>query len=96
MANQPCRYRQAIKNQPLDTVLIKESLSKPLGTMLFIMGNVFVLSSMFKLGILGTYLGDHFGIIKEARITTFPFNVSEHPMYEGSTMLFLSYAIWYG
>ncbi|KAJ3397327.1 Phosphatidyl-N-methylethanolamine N-methyltransferase [Lobulomyces angularis] len=31
---------------------------------LFLVGNVLVLSSMWKLGVSGTYLGDYFGICK--------------------------------
>jgi phosphatidylethanolamine/phosphatidyl-N-methylethanolamine N-methyltransferase len=38
-------------------------------------------------------LGDHFGILMKSRITSFPFNVAEHPMYYGSTLCFLSMAL---
>lgn len=62
----------------------------------FSIGNVLVLSSFYRLGITGTYLGDHFGILMKQRITDFPFNWFSHPMYEGSTLVFLSYALWYG
>eukprot|EP00298_Acanthocystis_sp_HF-20_P011015 c19182_g1_i2.p1 GENE.c19182_g1_i2~~c19182_g1_i2.p1 ORF type:complete len:210 (+),score=44.48 c19182_g1_i2:50-679(+) len=57
-------------------------------------GNVLVLSSMYKLGVTGTYHGDHFGIFKKERVTSFPFNVLQNPMYDGATMIFLSGAIW--
>ena len=57
-------------------------------------GSFFVIFSMHSLGIHGTYHGDHFGIFKTERVTGFPFNVCEHPMYYGSTMLFLGTAIW--
>jgi phosphatidylethanolamine/phosphatidyl-N-methylethanolamine N-methyltransferase len=58
-------------------------------------GSMFVFFSMKSLGIHGTYLGDYFGILKTERVTGFPFNVVEHPMYYGSTMCFLGTAIWY-
>jgi len=56
------------------------------------LGAVFVASSMYKLGITGTYLGDHFGLLMKERVMTFPFNLVEHPMYEGAGMLFIGYA----
>lgn len=59
----------------------------------FGVGAVLVGSSMWKLGVTGTYLGDHFGILLDERITSFPFSVAEHPMYYGSTLCFLSYAL---
>jgi len=47
------------------------------------------------LGITGTYLGDYFGILMKERITGFPFNVTDDPMYNGGTLLFLGYALRY-
>ncbi|XP_034502622.1 phosphatidylethanolamine N-methyltransferase isoform X11 [Ailuropoda melanoleuca] len=37
--------------------------------------------------------GDYFGILKEARVTTFPFNVLDNPMYWGSTANYLGWAV---
>lgn len=51
---------------------------------------------MYALGVTGTYLGDYFGILMDAKVTGFPFNVSEAPMYHGSTLSFLATALWYG
>lgn len=61
---------------------------------LFIAGSVLVLSSMYKLGITGTYNGDYFGIFMKERVTSFPFSVTGNPMYTGSTMIFFSYACY--
>jgi phosphatidylethanolamine N-methyltransferase len=36
--------------------------------------------------------GDYFGILKEARVTTFPFSVLDNPMYWGSTANYLGWA----
>lgn len=81
---------------------------KLVGAGLFILGNIFVLSSMWALGITGTYLGisyslasdlyvgDYFGILMKDRVTSFPFNVLEHPMYVGSAMSFFGTSFWYG
>lgn len=60
------------------------------------LGNVLVLSSMWALGVTGTYLGDYFGIYMDKMVTSFPFNVTVSPMYYGSTMSFLGTALLYG
>lgn len=62
---------------------------------LIIAGNVLVGSSMWALGITGTYLGDYFGILMPAKVTSFPFNVTDAPMYYGSTMSFLGTSLLY-
>ena len=51
---------------------------------------------MYALGITGTYLGDYFGILMDAPVTSFPFNVTDAPMYHGSTLSFLAVAVWNG
>lgn len=51
---------------------------------------------MYALGITGTYLGDYFGILMPTRVTSFPFNITDAPMYYGSTMSFLGTAVLYG
>ena len=78
---------------------------------MFVVGSTLVVSSMWKLGVTGTYLGtrsgcgkiatkvknppgDYFGILMKERVTSFPFNVTNNPMYDGSTMCFLSTALW--
>lgn len=50
---------------------------------------------MWALGVTGTYLGDYFGILMDSKVTGFPFNVMDAPMYWGSTMSFLATALWY-
>lgn len=55
-----------------------------------------VLSSMWALGVTGTYLGDYFGILMDDIVTGFPFNVTNNPMYYGSTLSFLGTALWFG
>lgn len=51
---------------------------------------------MWALGITGTYLGDYFGILMDEMVTGFPFNVTDAPMYYGSTMSFVGSALWLG
>lgn len=62
---------------------------------LFALGAVLVAGAYYRLGILGTYLGDHFGILMKSRIESFPFNYFTHPMYEGSSLIFIAYSLWY-
>ncbi|CAG8557529.1 13646_t:CDS:2 [Funneliformis caledonium] len=87
-------YKKAIEDQPTFPSL-NNDYSKGLALVLFFTGNIFVLSSMYVLGVTGTYLGDYFGILMSERVTSFPFNVLENPMYYGSSMVFLSTALWY-
>jgi phosphatidylethanolamine N-methyltransferase len=56
-------------------------------------GLLLSLGSFFRLGITGTYLGDYFGILMKERVTGFPFNVTDDPMYNGGSLLFLGYAL---
>ncbi|KAJ8612646.1 hypothetical protein MRB53_037382 [Persea americana] len=50
---------------------------------------------MYALGVTGTYLGDYFGILMPYRVTSFPFNVTDAPMYWGSTCSFVGTALIY-
>jgi phosphatidylethanolamine N-methyltransferase len=63
--------------------------------LVFATGNILVISSMWALGITGTYLGDYFGILMEDRVTSFPFNVTNNPMYYGSALSFVGTALWF-
>ncbi|KAF2401179.1 phospholipid methyltransferase [Trichodelitschia bisporula] len=88
-------YERALRTQPTHPALL-HPLLKPLAAALFTSGNVLVLSSMWALGVTGTYLGDYFGILMDTMVTGFPFNVTKSPMYWGSTMSFLASALWFG
>lgn len=69
------------------------------GGVAFVIGQVLVLSSMWRLGVTGTYLGDYFGILMEEMVEGFPFNVwwaFGSPMYTGSTLCFLGISLWKG
>jgi len=89
-------YERALRDQPTHPFLTSSPLIKPLAGALFASGNVLVLSSMWALGVTGTYLGDYFGILMDEMVTGFPFNVSGSPMYWGSTLSFLATALWFG
>ncbi|EPY49411.1 phosphatidyl-N-methylethanolamine N- methyltransferase [Schizosaccharomyces cryophilus OY26] len=88
-------YQNALKQQPTFNLLLNPFLQL-FSKASFVVGSVFVLSSMYKLGIVGTYLGDYFGFLLPTRVTGFPFSVTENPMYNGSALCFLSTALRYG
>ncbi|EEB87898.1 hypothetical protein MPER_14552, partial [Moniliophthora perniciosa FA553] len=39
----------------------------------------------------GTYMGDYFEIQQKRRVTGFPFNILEHPMYTGTIYVHATY-----
>jgi len=69
------------------------SYMKIIGTICVMAGLTFAISSMIRLGVTGTYLGDYFGMLKNSRVTAFPYNVVDNPMYVGSTIAFLGLAV---
>ncbi|KIX08085.1 uncharacterized protein Z518_02740 [Rhinocladiella mackenziei CBS 650.93] len=85
-------YKNALDDQPLYPALYHPAV----GVVLFLIGNVLVLSSMWALGITGTYLGDYFGILMDQKVEGFPFNIAGAPMYWGSTLSFLGTALYKG
>lgn len=87
-----CSYNNALASQPANELLMHPAI-KALGALLFVAGQVFVLSSMWALGFTGTYLGDYFGILMDGMVKGFPFNVMGDPMYWGSSMCFAGYAL---
>ncbi|TDL14870.1 phospholipid methyltransferase [Rickenella mellea] len=87
-------YHRALQDQPR-IPLLPEPFSVVVPAVLFIVGQTFVLTSTYALGITGTFLGDYFGILMDHRVEGFPFNVVRDPMYIGSTMCFAATALWY-
>uniref|UniRef100_UPI0037E7FCDF phosphatidylethanolamine N-methyltransferase n=1 Tax=Semicossyphus pulcher TaxID=241346 RepID=UPI0037E7FCDF len=63
------------------------------GVALLVLGTVLVVSSFLALGFTGTFLGDYFGILMDKKVTGFPFNITENPMYWGSTANYLGLAL---
>lgn len=88
-------YERALRSQPSHPFL-QTDLSNYIAYAIIAAGNVLVLSSMWALGLTGTYLGDYFGILMDDIVTGFPFNITDAPMYYGSTMSFLGTAILFG
>ncbi|KAH8918143.1 phospholipid methyltransferase [Atractiella rhizophila] len=88
-------YREALLEQPSHP-LLKDPILQLYGSYACLgLGSIFVLSSMWALGVTGTYLGDYFGILMDSKVESFPFNVTNNPMYYGSTLNFLGTALRY-
>ncbi|KAK5626235.1 hypothetical protein RRF57_001950 [Xylaria bambusicola] len=88
-------YERALRHQP-SYPLLETTEAQCLAYALIAVGNILVISSTWALGITGTFLGDYFGILMDSIVTGFPFNVTDAPMYHGSTCSFLGTAILYG
>ncbi|CAL9737457.1 phosphatidyl-N-methylethanolamine N-methyltransferase [Monosporozyma servazzii] len=88
-------FDQALKHQEACKYLTNDYV-KYISYGIFGVGQLLVITSMYQLGITGTYLGDYFGILMKERVTGFPFNVSNNPMYQGSTLCFLATSLYYG
>ncbi len=90
----PTSYFCAIIEQP-HARLLPTPLDAIIPAALIVIGQTLVLASTWLLGITGRFLGDYFGIITDARVEAFPFNVIRGPIYVGSTMCFAGTALWY-
>ncbi|KAM5151982.1 phosphatidylethanolamine N-methyltransferase isoform 2-T2 [Mantella aurantiaca] len=85
-------FSEAMSFQP-QAEFLKRPAIYYIGAALVAMGGVLVISSFLALGFVGTYLGDYFGILMDKKVTGFPFNVMENPMYWGSTANYLGLAL---
>ncbi|XP_069590795.1 phosphatidylethanolamine N-methyltransferase isoform X2 [Ranitomeya imitator] len=85
-------FTEAISSQP-HSWFLKRPEFYYLGVALVACGFALVITSFLALGFVGTYLGDYFGILMEEKVTGFPFNIMENPMYWGSTANYLGLAL---
>lgn len=88
-------YYQALQSQPI-APLLNNDFARLTGIVIAAVGHSFVVSSMWSLGVTGTYLGDYFGILMDHKVECFPFNVVNNPMYTGSFLSFLGVALHQG
>ncbi|KIJ13681.1 hypothetical protein PAXINDRAFT_170197 [Paxillus involutus ATCC 200175] len=86
-------YQRALADQPR-VPLLPEPYATLVPVIMFSLGQIFVVTSTYALGITGTFLGDYFGILMDHRVEGFPFNVLRDPMYVGSTLCFTATALW--
>lgn len=89
-------FRTSLFHKVMDTHSACEPLQNDfctaLGYLLVAVGAVFVLSSSYRLGFFCSFMGDYFGILLDSRVTGFPFNVVDDPMYVGSGLVYLGFA----
>lgn len=86
------RFSEALNSQPRWYAL-QQNWILWLGYTCIIIGTIFVFTSFYALGFYGTFLGDYFGILMDEKVTCFPFNVIENPMYWGSFLNFFGAAL---
>lgn len=82
----------AIKGQPRCEMMDRTEVFQ-VGVALLAAGSLLVLTSFMALGFTGTFLGDYFGILMEKKVTGFPFNLMDNPMYWGSSLNYLGLAL---
>ncbi|KAJ7166591.1 phospholipid methyltransferase-domain-containing protein [Mycena filopes] len=86
-------YRIALHEQP--HYPLPYEIQTILSWIIFGVGNILVASAYLRLGFWGTFCGDYFSILQEKRVTAFPFNVLDNPMYVGAELCFAGAALWY-
>ncbi|KAF9021220.1 phospholipid methyltransferase, partial [Hymenopellis radicata] len=91
------RFHDALASQPASLPPLAKPFDTYLPIALVASGQILVVTSTWALGITGTFLGDYFGILMDARIEGFPFNILTNPIiqYVGSTMCFLGVSLWF-
>lgn len=85
-------FTEAMRKQP-KLELLESAEAFYSGLALLGIGYLFVFSSFYALGFTGTIFGDHFGILKKEKVTGFPFNIMDNPMYWGSTANYLGITV---
>jgi hypothetical protein len=73
-------FVEAVVRQPQSAYFAQPAMVA-VGALMLGVGTLLVISSMYALGIHGTYLGDYFGILMDSKVETFPFDMFDHPMY---------------
>ena len=79
------RYHLALRDQPQKD-LLPEEFRIIVPAALFIIGQIFVITSTWALGITGTFLGDYFGILMDHRVEGY---VSSHSFLFFGARLFI-------
>jgi phosphatidylethanolamine N-methyltransferase len=64
-----------------------------IGYALFIFGAILVIMAYYRLGIHGIYYADYFGVLMKEKVTAFPYNLVDNPLYIGSTSVFLGLTV---
>jgi phosphatidylethanolamine N-methyltransferase len=68
------------------------TISTIIGIIFLCFGSLFWITALLKLGLRGSYFGDHFGFFNK-KVQSFPFNILENPQYNGSKLFLLGQSI---
>ena len=85
-------YKYVVNSSSIFSLIDNQYMTY-LGYILTIMGSILVIAATYKLKVFGTYNADAFGFPFPSVITSFPYNIFHSPMYVGSTLNFLGYAL---
>lgn len=90
-------YSRALQNLPqFDIQTESTRYALTLLAYVFITYGLFLdFMSFYRLGIHGIYYADYFGILMSEKVTAFPYNFLDNPLYVGSTFLFFGTALLY-
>lgn len=72
---------------------LNNGLVQALGYLIVAAGAILVLVSGWKLGFFVSFMGDYFGLLLSDKVTGFPFNVVNDPMYFGSGLVYLGLSL---
>ncbi|XP_071490211.1 phosphatidylethanolamine N-methyltransferase-like [Diadema antillarum] len=86
------RFQLAVENQYRWPLLETDAMWM-IGSLVLAIGLTLGTSSLWKLGFFGTVMGDYFGILMDEKVTSFPFNVCNNPMYVGVTLEYVGAAL---
>jgi methylene-fatty-acyl-phospholipid synthase len=86
-------YQRVLKEQPHFDIGY-DNLIDVISYIMLAIGLILVFGAYYRLGIHGIYYADYFGILMKEKVTAFPYNATDNPMYGGSTLIFLSGALY--
>ena len=89
-------YYEALKVQPTISYESYDQLLFTLSIFVAAFGLTLIIFSSFRLGVRGVYYADYFDIKMDFTVNVFPYNIISDPLYVGTTMCFLSYALYKG
>jgi protein-S-isoprenylcysteine O-methyltransferase Ste14 len=72
---------------------LNNRLVEAVGYLVVTAGTILVFASAWKLGFFVSFMGDYFGLLLNDKVTGFPFNVVNDPMYFGSGLVYLGLAL---
>ena len=88
-------FRYMATNDTVKLDFLQNAVGLGVGYLTIGVGLLLVATSYWRLGFYNTFLGDYFGILMDAKVTSFPFSVVDDPMYWGGSLIYVGDAICY-